>query len=162
MLTICSFLIIILNQEAGFAAVYIGRQTLTMEPGNSKKILIADDEEVIRKLFQMVLSRSLEDCEFEAVSDGSEAVKKFQEGHHGTILMDVHMPNTDGIQALYQINEFCEQNRWEKPACIFCTGFATPQSLQNVIAANPKHCVLYKPVKNEILVEALKIRTGNE
>ena len=126
-----------------------------MEQVNKKKILIADDEEVIRNLFSMILSKAMPDCEFDVVSDGAKAVERFKENHHEVLLMDVHMPNMDGITALSNINAFCEEKDWAKPSCVFCTGFATPQSLQNVISANPKHCVLYKPVKNEILVEAL-------
>ena len=133
-----------------------------MEQAKRNKILITDDEEVIRMLFRMIISKAMPECEIDVVADGEAAVEKFSEGHHGTLLMDVHMPKMDGIQALYNINEVCEQNDWEKPACVFCTGFATPQSLQNVISANPSHCVLYKPVKNEVLIEAIKIRAGRE
>ena len=89
-----------------------------MEQANKRKILIADDEEVIRKLFRMILSAALPECEFDIVSDGALAVEKFKEGHHGTLLMDVHVPNMDGIQALFGINKACEELDWEKPACI--------------------------------------------
>ena len=132
-----------------------------MEKAQKKRVLVADDEDVIRRLFEMILTSAIPDCEFDFVADGVEAVEKFKEHHHGTLLMDVHMPNMDGVQALYNINEICEGKDWEKPTCVFCTGFATPQSIQNITAANPKHCVLYKPVKNEILVEAVKIRVSD-
>jgi len=68
-------------------------------PGK-RKILIADDEESIRLLVRSVLSNSYTVTE---AADGQEAVEAAQNEEPALILMDILMPNKDGLQACYEI-----------------------------------------------------------
>jgi len=65
-----------------------------------KKILIADDESSIRLLVRSVLSGNYTVIE---AADGQEAVEAAQKHKPALILMDILMPNKDGLQALYEI-----------------------------------------------------------
>lgn len=62
------------------------------------KILIVDDELIIRKLFSEVL---LEDGhQVHCASNGLEAVGKVKEEKYDLIFSDVHMPRMNGLEAV--------------------------------------------------------------
>ncbi|GGU31446.1 response regulator [Nocardioides albus] len=63
------------------------------------RVLIADDQQLVRSGFRLILS--LED-DIEVVgeaSDGADAIAKARELQPDVVLMDVQMPGTDGIEA---------------------------------------------------------------
>ena len=61
------------------------------------KILIVDDEEMIRNVLREYVE--FEGNEADEAADGMEAVKKCRENDYDLILMDVMMPVMDGIAA---------------------------------------------------------------
>jgi len=129
-----------------------------LEAATKDRVLVADDEEAIRSLFSQVLSYGLPDCKVDLAENGADAVESFQENHHSVVLMDLCMPVMDGNEAFNQIRKVCDERNWEMPAVVFCTGYDPSQHVQNAIAGNPRHCLLRKPVTNDTLVEAIKIR----
>jgi DNA-binding NarL/FixJ family response regulator len=67
------------------------------------RLLVADDQELIRAGFAAVLSTQ---ADFEVVgeaTDGREAVEQVRRHRPDVVLMDVRMPNLDGIEATSQI-----------------------------------------------------------
>ncbi len=67
---------------------------------NRKKVLIADDMAVNRKVLKYYLQENYE-CHF--AKDGAEAVEKHADFNFDIILMDLQMPNKDGIEATKEI-----------------------------------------------------------
>jgi CheY-like chemotaxis protein len=122
------------------------------------KILVVDDEKGIRDIFIHVLSHHILGVRADVVANGAEAVEAFQDDHYSVVLMDIRMPVMDGQTAFRKIMEYCAENDVEKPSIVFCTGFEPPSELMKEVAADPLHCILRKPVKNEDLIEALKSR----
>ncbi|HIV74915.1 MAG TPA: response regulator transcription factor [Candidatus Pseudogracilibacillus intestinigallinarum] len=72
---------------------------------DSNRILVVDDEERIRRLIKMYLER--EDFVVEEAENGVEALEKALENDYDCILLDIMMPEMDGI-------EVCEKLREEK------------------------------------------------
>jgi DNA-binding NarL/FixJ family response regulator len=66
------------------------------------RVLVVDDQELVRAGFRMILERSGLDVVGEA-GDGVEAVRLADEHAPDVILMDVRMPRMDGIEATRQI-----------------------------------------------------------
>lgn len=68
-----------------------------------KKILLAEDEEVLR----MLVTDTLEDegYEIEEACDGGEAYEKFQQGTYDLILVDYMMPVFTGLELIQKIRE---------------------------------------------------------
>jgi len=67
------------------------------------RVLIADDAAFIR----MKLKKVLEDLGLEVVeaANGAEAVQKFKEQNPTLVLLDITMPEMDGLKALQSIME---------------------------------------------------------
>ncbi|MDR1762247.1 MAG: response regulator transcription factor [Bacteroidales bacterium] len=70
------------------------------------KILIVDDEPDVLEILQYNLNK--EGYEVHTASNGSEAIEKAQKLLPDLILLDVMMPNMDGIQACEHIREIPE------------------------------------------------------
>jgi len=68
-----------------------------------KKILIADDEERIRKLVRKVLEFSDDDFEIYEAEDGIEAAKKVEEIRPQLVILDVMMPGKSGYEVCKDI-----------------------------------------------------------
>ena len=68
-----------------------------------KKVLVADDEPAIRKLYERELRK--EGYEVLFATNGQEAIRMVREGRPDVIVMDIRMPGMDGIEAMSRILE---------------------------------------------------------
>ncbi|MGQ0794080.1 MAG: HD domain-containing phosphohydrolase [Deltaproteobacteria bacterium] len=67
-----------------------------------EKILIVDDEEIIRSLLNDILEEMGHDCG--TAKDGAECLEKISSDAEITIvLLDIHMPNLNGLQTLIRL-----------------------------------------------------------
>ena len=121
-------------------------------------ILIVDDERGIRDLFSMILSHDLPDVTLEQASNGEEALERFREHRHGVLIMDLHMPVMDGLTAFERISRYCESSHIEMPAVVFCTGYAPPRTVREIVKACARHHLLSKPVRSDTLVSVIRSR----
>ncbi|TCT25617.1 two-component system response regulator ResD [Melghiribacillus thermohalophilus] len=67
------------------------------------KILVVDDEERIRRLLRMYLER--ENYEVEEAEDGKEALEKSLEEDYDLIILDLMMPEMDGIEVCKRLRD---------------------------------------------------------
>ena len=68
----------------------------------AKKILLVDDAAFMRKMLKDALSKNGYTDLYEAV-DGADAVEKYDELKPDLVIMDITMPNMDGLEALKTI-----------------------------------------------------------
>jgi signal transduction histidine kinase len=74
-----------------------------------KRVLVVDDEQSNRKLVQLQLSKLGVHADF--VENGREAVEIVKENDpYDIILMDIQMPDIDGVQALKEIRAYEKDN----------------------------------------------------
>ena len=72
-------------------------------PGDGVRVLIADDQALVRAGFRMILEAE-EDVEVVGeASNGGEALDEVRRLHPDVVLMDVRMPDLDGIEATRQL-----------------------------------------------------------
>ena len=131
-------------------------------PYDPSRILIADDEKGIRRLFKVILASALPDRKIDVAVNGAEAVEFFSQGHHGVLLMDLRMPVMDGHAAFREIDRMCKVRNWEMPAVVFCTGFMPPSTVREIVAQGGAHSLLPKPVSSDTLVATVKTCLARE
>jgi DNA-binding response OmpR family regulator len=68
-----------------------------------RHILVVDDEKNIRLTVQHSLIAA--DYDVDTASNGAEGLDRFHEGHYDLILMDLRMPQINGIEMLREIRE---------------------------------------------------------
>ena len=127
-----------------------------MQPTQSPQMLIVDDDAMIRKLFAMIILSEFPDAIIDQAENGDEAISAFSKRRHELIILDLQMPSRDGREAYIGIEEICRKNKWDVPRVVFCTGYSPPESLQDIIRANPKHCLIRKPVRSDTLVDCVR------
>ena len=69
----------------------------------SIKILVADDEPSHRQMIEAVLAA--EGYEVTQAEDGQAAISAIEDRFYDLVIMDIRMPNVDGIQALQKIKQ---------------------------------------------------------
>ncbi|MEM6345652.1 MAG: response regulator [Bacteroidota bacterium] len=117
----------------------------------SLQVLVAEDHPVNQKLIRKVLQR----MGFSAITianNGCEAVKSFQEGTFNLILMDMQMPQMDGLEATRQIRQI-SQNK-HHPIIIALTANAMPEDREKCLSAGMND-YLSKPFKPDALLALL-------
>ncbi|KND43130.1 response regulator [Streptomyces stelliscabiei] len=75
------------------------------------RILIADDEALLRMAFSTVLEAQPDMAPVGEAADGREAIRLARELRPDVVLMDVRMPGTDGIEATRQVIRISPQSR---------------------------------------------------
>ncbi len=70
----------------------------------AKNILICDDAAFMRMMIKDILTKNGYTVAGEA-ENGVKAIEKYNEVHPDLVLMDITMPEMDGIQALKKIKE---------------------------------------------------------
>lgn len=63
------------------------------------RVLLADDQQLVRSGFRLILSMEDDISVVGEASDGADAIAKAHELRPDVVLMDVQMPGTDGIEA---------------------------------------------------------------
>ncbi len=121
----------------------------TTEPGRDLRVLLAEDNRVN----QMVATRALSKlgCSVEVVDNGQAAVDAVQTNRYDVILMDVQMPELDGLEATRIIRAMPEV---PQPRVIALTANAMQEDRGRCLAAGMDD-FLSKPITLERLAESL-------
>ncbi len=120
-------------------------------------VLLAEDDAVNQKMTRRLLEEI--GHRVEVVPDGKEALRVLRERTHDVVLMDVQMPEMDGLEATRRLRE--EWAAEEQPYVIALTAAVMKNDRERCREAG-MDAFLSKPVQREKLAEALEARTSSE
>jgi DNA-binding NarL/FixJ family response regulator len=120
------------------------------------RVIVADDQSMVRAGFRMLLSRE-EDIEVVAeASDGREAVDAARSLQPDVVLMDIRMPELDGLEATRRLT-----SGGEGPRVLILTTFDLDEYVYEALRAGASGFVL-KDDPPEQLLSAIRIVAGGD
>lgn len=129
-----------------------------MSDGRRLRVLVADDQALVRTGFRMILAADGIEVVGEA-ANGLEAVDAARRTNPDVVLMDIRMPQVDGLEATRRI--LTGQGERDLPRIIILTTFDLDRYVYDALAAGASGFLL-KDVTPEHLVGAVRlVRSGD-
>ena len=119
----------------------------------AKNVLICDDAAFMRMMIKNVLVKGGYNVVGEA-ENGAMAVEKYKELSPDLVLMDITMPEMDGIQALKEIKKIDGGAK-----VIMCSAMGQQAMVIESIQAGAKDFIV-KPFQEDRVIEAVKKAIG--
>ena len=119
------------------------------------KVLIADDHAIVRNGIAALLATEADITVIGKASNGQEAVRAAQELHPDVILMDLVMPEMDGIQAIQQI-----MTNDPKARILVMTSFATDEMVFPAIRSGALGYLLKDSSPEELVTAIHQVYQG--
>ncbi len=117
------------------------------------KILLAEDHEINQTVALAVLSRL--GHEVILANDGLEALQMFQKDRYDVVLMDVQMPNMDGLQATGEIRKWEEEQARARTPIVAMTAHAISGYKDRCLEAGMDNYVT-KPINRQEISKVLE------
>jgi len=112
------------------------------------RILIVDDEDVVRLSYAMILAR--ENCQAQTAWDGDEALRAMRARPFDVVLLDLRMPGAGGMSVLKAIKQ-----DWPDCEVVIITGYPTLESAKEAVRLGA-YDYLAKPVGPDEVIEAAR------
>jgi DNA-binding NarL/FixJ family response regulator len=120
------------------------------------KVVVADDHEVVRSGLANLLKGS-DIVIVDEASDGDEAVEKTMKHVPDVILMDIRMPNRDGLSALEAIREKMPEAR-----VVMLSTYDNPTYVARSVALGATDFVLKGSTRQELVDVITRAASGDE
>ena len=118
------------------------------------KILLVDDAAFMRKVIKDTLTKSGYTDIFEAV-DGADAVEKYNELKPDLVIMDITMPNMDGLEALKAIRASDANAN-----VVMCSAMGQETMVIDAVRSGAKDFIV-KPFKADRVLKTVTSIVGN-
>jgi len=105
---------------------------------NKPKILVAEDEQDARLIYVDILSSA--GYEVDGVADGKEALIKMENKKYDLVLLDIIMPNLDGISALKAIKE--DPSKYGNMPIYMLTNIGSDAAIENSVQLGAQGYIL--------------------
>lgn len=113
-----------------------------------KKILLVDDAAFMRKMIKETLSKNGYTELYEAV-DGADAVEKYSEIKPDLVIMDITMPNMDGLEALKAIRA-----KDGNASIVMCSAMGQESMVMDAVRSGAKDFIV-KPFKADRVLKTV-------
>ncbi|AUS96337.1 two-component system response regulator [Clostridium thermosuccinogenes] len=114
-----------------------------------KRILVVDDAAFMRMMIKDILTKNGYEVAGEA-ENGAKAVEKYKELNPDLVIMDITMPEVDGIQAVKEIRKINGESK-----IIMCSAMGQQAMVIESIQAGARDFIV-KPFQAERVIEAVK------
>jgi DNA-binding NarL/FixJ family response regulator len=120
------------------------------------RVLVADDHAWVREALEDLFA-STGDIEADVCADGSEVVECFRLNRPDVVLMDLDMPQVDGLQASRALLE-----AFPHAQVLLHTGRITAAQIQQARSLGVKGCVLKGNDPSHLVEQVRAVAAGNE
>jgi DNA-binding NarL/FixJ family response regulator len=136
------------------------------QPDHVITVLLADDQDLIRAGFAMVINSQPDMHVVGQASDGAQAVELVKKTRPDVVLMDVRMPGENGISATGRIAAWDAQVRASSPAAhrtrvIILTTFDLDEYVMSAIREGASGFLLKDTTPEEMLASIRTVYAGN-
>ena len=125
-----------------------------MEMKDEPTILVVDDNEDLLETFAMILKRR--GFSVETAANGASAVDKFKEHEFDVTLMDIVMPEMNGVEAFRKIRDM------QPEASIILMTAYSDEDLINTAKNEGVNRIINKPIRIDKLIELINEAAGNQ
>jgi DNA-binding NarL/FixJ family response regulator len=125
------------------------------QPGSPIRVLCADDHPLIRKGIASILANEADTLLVAEASNGREAVEMFRQHKPDVVLLDLHMPDLDGVAATKIILQECPDAR-----IIALTSYDGDQEIYRALDAGVRGYLLKEMVHTEVLRAIRRVHSG--
>lgn len=115
----------------------------------SKRILVVDDASFMRMMIKDILEKNSFEIAGEA-SDGLIAIEKYKETKPDIVIMDITMPNMDGLQALIELRKVDPEAK-----VIMCSAMGQESMVIDAIKSGAADFIV-KPFQADRIVKAMQ------
>lgn len=122
-------------------------------PAGTLRVLVAEDNLVNQQVALCMLE--LEGCSADLAADGDEALAAVQRTDYDLILMDIHMPNMDGLEATRKIRAWEAATQRVAPIPILALTASVMADDRDKCVAAGMNDFLSKPISREALGGAI-------
>ena len=140
------------DQQSILEALSNTASALSNPPKDAQKILVVEDNQLYRDMLVNILVK--EEYNVDESADGLNALKKIKNTQYDLVLMDLFMPNLDGINATKQIKSI---TGGKKLPVIALTGNKNKDLIKTWAEQGLKGYILKPSTKKEILEAVGKI-----
>jgi CheY-like chemotaxis protein len=127
--------------------------TKKMNSFGNFNLLLAEDNLLNQRVASLVLKQM--GVQFDVVSNGKEAVELVRTRKYDIILMDIHMPVMDGLEATRQIREFEKVTELSLPNYIVALSATEVMENRGVCIEAGMDEFIEKPIKETVLRELI-------
>ncbi|HET9977184.1 MAG TPA: response regulator [Burkholderiaceae bacterium] len=142
-----------LVRALGGGAEPVAGTPMALPPTRSLQVLVAEDhpinQRVVTRLLQHLGHRA------DVAANGREAIEAVARGRYDVVLMDIQMPEMDGITATHAIVAQRQASRQAAPRVLAMTANAMPGDREACLAAGMDG-YLAKPIELHALADALQ------
>jgi two-component system sensor histidine kinase/response regulator len=147
----------VLGRNEDSAPSLVTRHSLSEKRKQNLRLLLAEDNPINQKLAIVLLQKA--GYSIDAVETGLQALEKVKANHYNAVLMDIQMPDMDGLEATRQIRTWEKTNGQHIPI-IAMTAHALPRDRDRCIEAGMDDYIT-KPLEPRVLMNALDRWTQN-
>lgn len=117
------------------------------------KILVAEDDKLNQQIISLILKKN--GIDFVIVENGKQVIEMLQKEHFDMILMDVQMPDMDGLEATKIIRKSSSGLFDPQIPIVAVTAFALKEDAQRCYESGMDEYIS-KPIKAERLLEVIR------
>ena len=139
------------SNEEEEAPTLVTRHTLSETRKLGLRLLLAEDNTINQKLAMVLLQKA--GYSVDAVGNGAQALEKVKANQYSAVLMDVQMPELDGLEATHLIREW-EKSTGQHIPIIAMTAHAMAGDRERCLDAGMDDYVS-KPLEPKVLFSAL-------